>query len=156
MSKILVVDDVKRDREMLAGPFRSAHDVRSVEYLDEAKKLLDDWWPDIALVDAMFPKMQYDGPSFQAGALLELIEEKSTSYARRPQIIVLSGQNDAAKKFDEVRSWLNDGRIQDVIAKATADMGVEFFEAVLQLRVENLGVEGRVARQRERWMRVRL
>jgi len=137
MSNILVVDDVKRDREMLAAPFRSAHDVRCVQYLDEACKLLDKWWPDVALVDAIFPKMQYAPPSFQAGSLLDMLEDKS-SYTRRPQIIILSGQNDTVKKFDEVRSWLNDGRIQDVIAKATADMGVEFFEAVLQLRVENL------------------
>jgi len=138
MSNILVVDDVKRDREMLAGPFRSAHDVRCVGALDEACRLLDKWWPDVALIDAMFPKVPNDVPSFQAGFLLDLIEKKSISYARRPQVILLSGQNEAAKKFEEVRSWLHDGRIADVIAKATADMGVNFFEALLQLRVENL------------------
>jgi DNA-binding NtrC family response regulator len=138
MSNILVVDDVKRDQEMLAGPFRSAHEVRCVGDLNEANNLLDKWWPDVALVDAIFPKIRYAPPSFQAGSLLDLIEGKSTSDVRRPQIIILSGQNDTAKKFDEIRSWLDDGRVADVIAKATADMGVKFFESVVQLRVENL------------------
>jgi hypothetical protein len=36
-------------------------------------KLLDSWWPDVALVDAIFPKMRYVPPSFQVGSFLDLV-----------------------------------------------------------------------------------
>src|SRR4051794_1623403 len=68
MPNILVIDDFKRDQELLASPFRSGYDVRCAGDLEEAGRLLDSWWPDVALVDAIFPKKPYAPPSFQAGA----------------------------------------------------------------------------------------
>jgi DNA-binding NtrC family response regulator len=147
MANILIVDDFKRDQEVLAATFRAAHDVRCAGDLDETARLLEDWWPDVALVDAMFPNKRYAPPSFQAGSFLELVEAKAVAYTRAPQIIIVSGQNDAAKKFDEVRQWLTYGRVADVIPKGTADLGMEFFRAVVQMRVETL-------LDRQRWRSV--
>jgi DNA-binding NtrC family response regulator len=135
---ILVVDDFKSDREMLAQPFRADHDVRCAVNLDEVNQVLENWWPDVALVDAMFPKKRNGSPVFAFEAFLELIEEKRAINLEMPQVVMVSGQNEAAKKFDEVRHWLTFGRVADVIPKSTADVGVEFFQAVVRLRVEAL------------------
>jgi DNA-binding NtrC family response regulator len=146
MQKILVVDDIKRDREMLAGPF-SSHEVRFATNLDDAAKTLKGFWPDVALVDAIFPKDRYTSPTFEVGSFLDLIDTQSRSSGGRPSIIVVSGQNEAAKRFDELRIWLEDGRVADVIPKSTADMGVEFFRAVLRLHVDNV-------LQQRKWLHV--
>ncbi len=98
MARILIVDDIKQHQETLATPFRSTHDVNCVNTLRDVDRLLAKWWPDVALVDAIFPKTASDLPSFQAGSFLDLIEEKSNS-ARRPQIIILSGQSKSVEKF---------------------------------------------------------
>jgi DNA-binding NtrC family response regulator len=135
---ILVLDDFKTDREMLAQPFRAYHDVRCASDLDDVTRVLEHWWPDVALVDAIFPKKQNGPPVFAAEFFLELLERKRSIYMDMPQIIIVSGQNETAKRFDEVRQWLKYGRIADVIPKSTADIGVEFFRAVVQLRVETL------------------
>ncbi len=109
---ILVVDDFKLDREMLAHPFRSDHDVKCAADLEEAEKALENWWPDVALVDAMFPKKRNGQP--------------------------------VSRRFEDVRQWLAFGRVADVIPKSTADVGIEFFRAVIRLRVETL-------LERQRW-----
>ncbi len=141
---ILVLDDFKTDREMLAQPFRPHHDVRCASDLEEVTRVLEHWWPDVALVDAIFPKKHNGPPVFAAEAFLEYLEAKRTMYMEMPQIIMVSGQNETAKRFDEVRQWLTDGRVADVIPKSTADIGIDFFRAVVQLRVE-------ILLERQRW-----
>jgi DNA-binding NtrC family response regulator len=136
--KILVLDDFKADREMLAQPFRGEHQVRCATDLEDAACILEHWWPDVALVDAIFPKRRNGPPVFAVEFFLELLEGKRTTYPEMPQIIVVSGQNETAKRFDEVRNWLRYGRVADVIPKSAADVGIEFFRAVVQMRVEML------------------
>jgi DNA-binding NtrC family response regulator len=141
---ILVVDDIKQHREMLAEPFRANHVVRCMADLEEVEQALQDWWPDVALVDAMFPKKKYGQPVFAFESFLELLEDRLHAGLEMPQVILVSGQNETARRFEDVRQWLTFGRVADVIPKSTADVGVDFFRAVVRLRVESL-------LERQRW-----
>jgi DNA-binding NtrC family response regulator len=135
---ILVVDDFEPHRQLLARPFRLEHDVKCAADLQEAEQILENWWPDVALVDAIFPKKRGGHLVFAFEDFLESIEDKRNLDMELPQVILVSGQNEAAKRFEEVRQWLTYGRVADVIPKSTADVGVEFFLAVVRLRVEML------------------
>ena len=137
--KIFILDDTERDRQTLAAPFCESHEVRCAPDLESAKQVLANWWPDLAIVDAVFPRQANSKPLFSAGAFLEFIEtQEQIENCPAPDIILVSGQNEAAKKFDDVCDWLQHGRISDVIPKSTADIGKSFFQAVIQLRVERL------------------
>lgn len=137
--KILILDDTKQDRDALAAPFREVHDVRCAADLESARQLLNNWWPDVAIVDAVFPKGPNSKPVFSAGAFVEMIEaQQQHDNYQIPDIVLVSGHNEAAKKFNEVCTWLEHGRISDVIPKSTADIGISFFQSVIQLRVEKL------------------
>src|SRR4051794_37584194 len=83
---ILVVDDLKKDQEMLAAPFRGQYDVCFAANLEEAGQVLENWWPDIALVDAMFPPRRGAAPGFQVGPFLDLVDKGAPAYLRTPQI----------------------------------------------------------------------
>jgi DNA-binding NtrC family response regulator len=145
--KILVLDDYRTDREMLAEPFLADHEVKCAGDLHEAELVLKNWWPDVALVDAIFPKTRNSSATFAFEAFLDLIESKRPLNLEMPQVVMISGQNDAAKRFDDVRQWLVYGRVADVIPKSTANVGVNFFKAVVRMRVENL-------LDRQRWRTV--
>jgi len=136
--KILVIDDTDANR--LARPFLSfEHEVKCIVDLEGAEDQLHSWWPDIVILDAIFPKNARSRPVFSAGAFLDVLDEINRGrLSQLPEVILVSGQDAAARKFGEVVNWLEKGRIADVLPKSTADLGWEFFEAVLQHHVARL------------------
>ena len=114
--------------------------------LNEAKR-----WPDLVVVDAMFPMDSNSPPAFMVGAFLDLLENVSARKEQAlPDVILVSGQNQAAEQFedifDEIEEWLDAGRIRAVQAKSLADAGWSFFQAILKRTADNL----RQARQASR------
>lgn len=100
-------------------------------------------WPDLVIVDAMFPADSVSPPTFMAGAFLDLLEKVSRRNQQGlPDVILVSGQNQAAEQFeeifDEIEEWLDAGRIRAVQAKSLADAGWSFFQAILKRTADNL------------------
>lgn len=77
------------------------------------------------------------------GALLDLLEKASDHKQQpMPDVILVSGQNQAAEQFepifDDIEDWLDAGRIRAVQAKSLAEAGWSFFQAILKRTADNL------------------
>jgi CheY-like chemotaxis protein len=103
-------------------------------------------WPDLVVLDAVFPSKANTTPTFMAGEFLRLIEEISDDRGQElPDVILVSGQREAADQFDTIVEWLDAGKIRDVLPKSVADVGWHVFQAILRHKARQL--------QRERDLR---
>jgi DNA-binding NtrC family response regulator len=105
-----------------------------------AEDALRETWPSVLILDAFFPKQHGLNAVFSAGSLLEKVDDacRNDKNKQRPITILVSNQSEFVKRFEEtVVHWLDDGRIDDVMAKSMAGPGLKVFQKVLRYRVEH-------------------
>jgi DNA-binding NtrC family response regulator len=137
---VLIVDDEHANE--LAEAFQKFDSVATAGCLSEAIEALRKI-PDIIILDVMFPKESgAAGHGFMAGHFLDELEKHCRGKATScPPVLLVSGQSEAAKRFDLVAGWLMEGRIRDILPKTMADIGWEFFQAVLRHKVDSIREE---------------
>jgi DNA-binding NtrC family response regulator len=139
--KILIVDDLPTAAQKLREAFTSGEEIIESRDLMEAVAVLSeaDFWPDLVILDAYFPQQPESSPEFMSGEFLDAMEEicdfKGTDL---PDVILVSGHGETATKFNVVSTWLDAGRIRDILPKNVADAGWEIFQAILRHKVEVL------------------
>jgi DNA-binding NtrC family response regulator len=135
---ILIVEDDVTDAQKLQRAFSAGREVKVAHDLQTANAALKAW-PDLIILDAMFPPRAGATPAFLAAELLDAIENACDEEGRElPDIILVSGQKEAAEQFDEIANWLDVGRIRDVLPKQVADVGWEIFQAILRHKANGL------------------
>lgn len=135
---VLIVDDDQVDAQKLSEAFGAngevilAHDVESAT---EALKA----WPDLVVLDAVFPRRPDTAPAFLAGEMLDAIENVYDEEGREPpDVVLVSGQKEAADQFSEIARWLDAGRIRDVLPKSVANAGWLIFQVILRHKANAL------------------
>ena len=91
--EVLVVDDNKFDNQKLAASFPQ-DSVSSARNLQDAARILNEAkrWPDLVVVDAMFPMDSNSPPAFMVGAFLDMLENVSARKEQAlPDVILVSG-----------------------------------------------------------------
>lgn len=109
--------------------------------LKHAINVLTKLWPDLVILDALFPpdESQHWQPPFSAGKFLDCMKEICEGKGLEcPNVILVSGQDEPAKNFDVIEKWLKEGRINDVLPKNIANVGWTFFQAVLAHKAKEL------------------
>jgi DNA-binding NtrC family response regulator len=139
---ILIVDD---DRTCAAKMAESSPEdtVVMVHNLREAGSALrkEEFWPEVVVLDAVFPEgpllSRYAVVEFKADRFLDLLEEvRQERGLEPPDVLLVSGQDEAAQRFDEVAGWLEAGRIRDILPKSAANAGWGFFQSVLAHKID--------------------
>jgi DNA-binding NtrC family response regulator len=142
---ILIIEDDQTDAQKLREAFSDEREVRVVHDFQAAKVALKAW-PDLIVLDAMFPPRAGATPAFLAGELLDAIETACDEEGKElPDIILVSGQKEAADQFNEIANWLDVGRIRDILPKQVAGVEWAIFQAILRHKANGL--------QRERTLR---
>jgi len=136
---ILIIEDDATDAQKLRGAFSAEREVKVVHDFQATKVALKAW-PDLIILDAMFPPRAGATPAFLHSQ--NACDEEGREL---PDIILVSGQKEAADQFNEIANWLDVGRIRDVLPKQVAGVGWAIFQAVLRHKANGL--------QRERALR---
>jgi len=142
--RILIVDDDSNEREMLVRAFPTQEITEAADLHTAGERLrqaaAQGKWPDIVVLDAMFYKSATSRTrAFLAGSFLDLMEEIGDEWEEAPpEVIVVSGQDEAASYFDPIAEWLDDGRIRDVLPKSAAKTGWHIFQAILRHKAQSL------------------
>ena len=135
--RILIVDDNHSDNDNLKVSFPGDRVVQAFNFTDAIAKLEE--LPDVIVLDAFFPVNDNAEPIFMAenflSGLEKIVERRSVA---APEIILVSGQGDATRHFDDIEEWLNSRRIGAVSAKGLANAGWPFFQAVLRRTANDL------------------
>jgi DNA-binding NtrC family response regulator len=142
---ILVVEDDDIHFEYFSKAL-AGYEVRRAATLADAVAQLKEQKPAFIILDAVFPELprtpqKFSAPLFLAERFLDALDNVSAGASVRPDVLLVSGQEQVADDFDRVAQWLRTGRISDVLPKAMANAGWAFFCAVLKHRI------GRLARE---------
>ena len=93
--RVLVVDDEPAVGRVVADLLGDeGYEVRWATNGEEALRVLDDWLPDVIVLDLMMPVM--DGPSFRVA------QRHLPGAAARVPVVVLSGMHDARAMAEEL------------------------------------------------------
>jgi DNA-binding NtrC family response regulator len=126
---VLIVEDSPRlsdlVREAIAERGDNPRQASSVRVVEE---ILNDFWPDAVLLDAIFPAEPGGAADFNAPKVLSLLEAKAGDAP--PVVILMSGDDRAAGHFEIIRDWWYTGRIADMISK-NQEGGWNFFKEIL-------------------------
>lgn len=144
---IFIVEDQPIPRQKLTDAFRPIDDnVAAAGSMHEFKLKLPvgSAVPDVLILDAMFPDKDGSRDKFQVDEVITHLRSVcSESGASWPAIILVSGQNEPARRFAEVIAWLEDRTIRDVLPKSAANLGWDFFTMILLQKVERIRSEQR-------------
>jgi DNA-binding NtrC family response regulator len=111
----LIVEDNRRLSAVLCEEIERRGDTpRQAATLRETETVLHDFWPDVVLLDAIFPA-DTGSADFNAPGVLSLLENRLED--SRPIIILMSGDDRAAGHFDTIRDWWYTRRIADMVSK---------------------------------------
>lgn len=135
---ILIIEDLADSYNRIAEVFPD-DDKAWARDLDSARAQLKNGLPDVIILDGVFPDKAGQDEQFLAPRVLDDVDAHCDRTGdRRPIIVFVSGQDQVAATFSDVASWLDNGRIDDVLPTSLATPGWRIFQAILKHRVRRL------------------
>jgi DNA-binding NtrC family response regulator len=132
--RILIVEDDPQQASQLAEAFQK--DAMVAANLETAIEAVRACLPDLIVLDAFFPPRSGRNvlPAFMAGRFLDALDAMFEGRPHaRPDVILISGAEDAAQEGPLVGAWLQAGRISDVLPKGPR---WTFLQAILRVKAE--------------------
>src|SRR5260370_28819940 len=141
--KGLVIEDIEEQRKLLVEALRPlVTDIAEASTLDEAKAKVLAVWPDLIILDAVFPESNYlPQARFNAEHFLEALRSASKEHMELPpDVILVTGNPEsyAPEKAELIRQWREEGRVKKIHLKGTDKAGWGLFQTLLQCDAKEL------------------